>query len=73
VRGCCQTGTCATHLAEAHPAGGHVSTVHLGNGIAHFGDTPSQELSTGAAIAAYALGLRILGLDPEAFVAEDRL
>lgn len=65
---CCQRGQCATHLAEGDR--GHVSTVHLGHGTACFPETEGQALTIAAAAEVYAIGLRILGLDPEAFIGD---
>lgn len=65
---CCAYGPCATHVAEDHPDGGHASTICLPNGIAVFPDTDGQQLAIGATRAAYANGLRVLGLDPDAFL-----
>lgn len=62
---CCQRGQCALHLAED---GAKSSTVHLSHGLAHFPETEGQALTAGAAREAHHLGLRVLGLDPEAFV-----
>lgn len=53
------------HLAEN---GAKSSTVHLGNSLAHFPDTEGQALAAGATREAYFMGLRVLGLEPEAFV-----
>ena len=62
---CCQRGQCAMHLAEN---GAKSSTVHLGTSLAHFPDTEGQALAAGATREAYFMGLRVLGLEPEAFV-----
>lgn len=63
--GCCGRGQCAMHLSED---GAKSSTVHLGASLAHFPETEGQALAAGATREAYFMGLRVLGLEPEAFV-----
>lgn len=63
---CCQRGRCATHLAEESE--NHVSTLHLGRSLALFPETEGQTLTAAATIEVYHAGLRVLGLEPEAFV-----
>lgn len=59
---------CARCLAEDHPAGGTHSTVHLGTSIACVPNTGDQELVAVWTREAYFHGLRVLGLESEAFI-----